>query len=486
MVRTLTKEDVNVTDAESLFDSGALDVTTNNGQPPQPAVREPIFKLTWASFPDRATLGTMIAAQSLDPSVEPVQKSTMQYADKGETLLVVLGGCMSNEPPAINVLQMPVYTPPPALKTAVAAPTEGLSIPGRKAYRESLSVTGITKYPTATPAEDFVLLPRTSPYFNLSFDPIAIVIFLTPEDRLPPIAGPHGRRTVNSWTFPPPRSDYPPDDTGRKDFHTVTDEALQGYAMTAVPTLPNALSPGLPTSDSTSSWRLPWSSSPASPGLSPLNAGMMAQTSQPPRPLRLPSIFWTGGTNVLGCETFSLDTATFRRLIAFNIESAGREEKPRLPLNGGAAVPDLYSPNAPDVALTKMEGYRILATWHADGAVRWVAGFGQENLHTGSRADLASSMQVLGCQLAYIGDAIAIAVRIPVTPATPHDIHHQPHQAPFASPPTYCAAIQDQSHAGQDHGYRSRPGHTRVPHTRRIWRGVHTQVRHDERETIRL
>ena len=370
MVRTLTKEDVNVTDAESLFDAGALDTTTKNGQPVPPAVREPIFKLAWASFPDRATLGTMVAAQSLDPGVEPVQKSTMQYAEKGETLLVVLGGCMSNDPPAINVLQMPVYTPPPVIKTAVAGPSEGLSIPGRKAYRESLSVTGITQYPTATPAEDFVLLPRTSPYFNLSFDPISIVIFLTPEDRLPPVKGPHGRRTVDAWSFPPPRSDLPPDDTGRKDFHTVTDEALQGYAMAAVPTLPNALSPGLSTSDSTSSWRLPWSSSPASPGLSPLNGGTITHHSQPARPLRLPSIFWTGGTNVLGCQTFSLDNATFRRLIAFGIETAGREEKPRLPLKGGTAVPDLHSNNAPDVALTKMEGYRILATWHADGAVR--------------------------------------------------------------------------------------------------------------------
>jgi len=211
MVRTLTKEDVNVTDAESLFDAGALDTTTKYGQPVPPAVREPIFKLAWASFPDRATLGTMVAAQSLDPGVEPVQKSTMQYAEKGETLLVVLGGCMSNDPPAINVLQMPVYTPPPVIKTAVAGPSEGLSIPGRKAYRESLSVTGITQYPTATPAEDFVLLPRTSPYFNLSFDPISIVIFLTPEDRLPPVKGPHGRRTVDAWSFPPPRSDLPPD-----------------------------------------------------------------------------------------------------------------------------------------------------------------------------------------------------------------------------------------------------------------------------------
>ena len=370
MVRTLTKEDVNVTDAESLFDAGALDTTTKYGQPVPPAVREPIFKLAWASFPDRAILGTMVAAQSLDPGVEPVQKSTMQYAEKGETLLVVLGGCMSNDPPAINVLQMPVYTPPPVIKTAVAGPSEGLSIPGRKAYRESLSVTGITQYPTATPAEDFVLLPRTSPYFNLSFDPISIVIFLTPEDRLPPVKGPHGRRTVDAWSFPPPRSDLPPDDTGRKDFHTVTDEALQGYAMAAVPTLPNALSPGLSTSDLTSSWRLPWSSSPASPGLTPLNGGTITHHSQPARPLRLPSIFWTGGTNVLGCQTFSLDNATFRRLIAFGIETVGREEKPRLPLRGGTAVPDLHSNNAPDAALTKMEGYRILATWHADGAVR--------------------------------------------------------------------------------------------------------------------
>jgi syntaxin-binding protein 5 len=364
MVRTLTKEDVNITDAESLFDAGALDGHTAGASS---VVREPIFKLVWASFPDRTALSALIAAQGTDTGVEPVQSSTVQYTDKEETLLVVLGGCLSDEPPAINVLQMPAYAPPPVIKAIVASPTEGLPLAVRKAYRESFSVTGMTKYPTAAPAEDFVLVPRTSPFFNLSHDPIAIVIFLTPDERLPLIKGPHGQRGVDAWSFPPPRSDLPPDDTGRKNFHTTTDEALQGAVMSAVPTLH---SPGLLTSDSNGSWRFPWSSSPASPGLSAFASGAMARNVKPPRPLRLPSIFWTGGTNVLGCEIFSLDTVTFRKLIAYSIEIAGHEEKPRIPLSGGTAVPDLYSVNAAEVGLTKMENYRILATWHADGAVR--------------------------------------------------------------------------------------------------------------------
>lgn len=368
MVRTLTKEDVNVTDAESLFDSGALDKTTVDGKAAPIAVREPVFKLVWASFPDRTALSTLIAAQGLEAGVEPVQSATIQYAEKGETLLVVLGGCLSDEPPAINVLQMPGYTAPPAIKTVVApTSSEGLSIAARRAYRESFTVTGVTQYPTATPAEDFVLMPRTSPFFNLSHDPIGIVIFLTPDEGLPSIKGPHGQRSVDAWSFPPPRSDHPPDDTGRKNFHTVTDEALQGAAMAEFPSLN---SPGMLSPNPTANWRLPWSASPASPGVSAFTSSGMARNAKPARPFRLPSIFWTGGTNVLGCEMFSLDNSTFRRLISASIDSSGSEEKPRIPLSGGTAVPDLYSANAAEVGLTKMENYRILVTWHADGAVR--------------------------------------------------------------------------------------------------------------------
>jgi syntaxin-binding protein 5 len=368
MVRTLTKEDVNITDAESLFDAGALDQQGNGNQPAQPVTREPVFKLVWASFPDRLTLSTLGA---IEQNLEPVEPSTKQYAEREETILVVLGGCLSNERPAINCLQMPVYQAPPTLKVTPLSPSEGLSITTRKAFRESLTVTGVSKYPTQTPAEDFVLIPRSSPYFNLSYDPIALVTFLTPDEKLAQPNALHAKRSVEAWSFPPPRSGLPPEDTGRKNFHTTTDEALSGFAIAAVPTLLNDTRPRLTTSESTASWRLPWSPSPASPGMSAFDSMRdLSLPSKPTRPLRLPSIFWTGATNALGCEIYSLDNPTFRRLIAFGIENSGSEAKPRLPLRGGLAVPDLHSTNAPEVAQVKMENYRIMATWHADGAIR--------------------------------------------------------------------------------------------------------------------
>jgi hypothetical protein len=83
-------------------------------------------------------------------------------------------------------------------------------------------------------------------------------------------------------------------------------------------------------------------------------------------------LFWTGRTNVLGCEIYPLENAVFTRLISWAI-TQGDVKKPRLPgLRGGAAVPDLSSPNAPDPGIVKMDSYRVLVTYSADGYVRYV------------------------------------------------------------------------------------------------------------------
>jgi hypothetical protein len=85
----------------------------------------------------------------------------------------------------------------------------------------------------------------------------------------------------------------------------------------------------------------------------------------------VPSSLWSGVSTVLGCEIFSLSTTNFKRLISHSIENAGHEDEPRLPLYGGAAVPDLQSHGAPDVKVVKLESYRVLATFHADATVRF-------------------------------------------------------------------------------------------------------------------
>lgn len=372
-MRTIEKEDVNVTDAESLFESGALEITAS-GRPQQlTGAREPVFKLAWVSFPDEASLKALLGAQGTPAAGEALTNATVEYADRGETVLVVLGGCVMDAPSAIHLLQLPALVQPPA----AVNPTQGLTLAQRNAFRDALTVTGITTYPTMTPAEDFILIPRSSPYFNLSHDPVAIVIFLTPDPSLPPIQGPHGKRSVDAWEFPPPRSDIAPEDTGRKKFRTVEDEVLGAVPMTAAPLSPayrggRALSAVGSPGTTPPGWRMPWTPPPAaSPNPFFLPSGIPLR-SQAPKAFRLPSLFWTGRTNILGCEIYPLENAVFTRLISWAI-TQGDAEKPRLPrLSGGMAVPDLSSPNAPDPGIVKMESYRVLVTYSADGYVRYV------------------------------------------------------------------------------------------------------------------
>lgn len=392
MVRTITQEDVNVTDAESLFDAGALDDQTRkvdlhavpvflggDGHEAAATVkakrtaepREPIYKLSWASFPDQAAITALMAAQGAEGAGEPLSNATLEYANRSETLLIVLGGTLPQNKPAINLLQMPPFTKP--IANPLSALQEGMSLSTRTAFRDSLRVTGMTQYLTQTPTEDFVLLPRSNPYYGLAHDPIAIILFTTPDPTLPTPPPPNALRSVEAWTFPPPRSDTPPEES-RKDFHTVTNEVQQVMQMTSAPTGPgnNYLSPTIGSPRSPSGWGF-WSPAPASPNLQSYREGTAGKDKRvkPAKQLRLPSIFWTGSTSVLGSEIYALTNESFTKLIRYGIENYGREEKPRLPLRGGIAVPDLSSPNAADPLAIKMEKYRILATWSPDGAVRF-------------------------------------------------------------------------------------------------------------------
>lgn len=388
MVRTIEREDVNVTDAESLFDAGALDDQLRRadlkGQPP--AVREPIFKLVWVSFPDAQAVQTMMTPAWADQGHEPPSEPTLDYASRGETLLVILGGALTDQPPAINVLQMPSYTAPPPRPNISGQPQEGLTLIQRTAYRDSLNATGVTQYQTETPAEDFTLMPRINPFFDLSHDPIAIIILMTPlRNKLPAVDGPFPQRSVAAWTFPPPRSDVPPAETGRKEIRTAAHEIENIVPMTSAPISPAAGhfasmqrsgSNQSAASSQGSGWRIPWLAAPASPKL--LNtairtpdAGFRSKQARSTQALRLPSLFWTGETAVLGANIYPLDNEVFKRLISHAIESEGREAKPRLKIRGGVAVPDLKSPNAPDPVAIKLEKYRVMATWSLDGCVRF-------------------------------------------------------------------------------------------------------------------
>ncbi|WWC93095.1 uncharacterized protein L201_008060 [Kwoniella dendrophila CBS 6074] len=393
MVRTITHEDVNVTDAESLFDAGALDNQLRKVElDPQgneiptavSANREPIFKLTWASFPDQVTLKTQIAAQGVDPTIEPISNATVDYAERGETLLLVLGGQSPGEKPGVNILQFPAYKPPLLRRgTTPMSPSESMPLQERYAYRDSLAPTGSSSYLTKTPPEDFILLPRSNPYFNLSHDPIATIISLTPDYNMPQVKEPTALRGLESWVFPPPRSTVIPPSPGRKNF-VQPGEGEKLVAMTPAPTLgtPSAITPIRSGSFSSTGWRLPWTSpgigSPApSPTLSIPTPdsiyGSGPQKRKVRKQLRLPSSLWSGGLSVLGMEMYSLPTNMFKRLISYQIENSGsdQEEIPRLPIYGGMAVPDLQSHGAPDVKVAKLESYRIFITYHSDCTIRF-------------------------------------------------------------------------------------------------------------------
>jgi syntaxin-binding protein 5 len=353
MVRTITHEDVNVADAESLFSAGALDTQIRpaktatlevsheniDGMPvlaetpvPPKAVdanRVPIFKLAWAGFPDQAALKLMMTVKE----GEPLTNATVEYAERGETLLVILGGQSPNERPGINILQFPAFTPPIAARrgTTPMSPSQSMPVQERYAYRDSLMPTGSSNYPTRTPPEDFVLLPRSSPYYGLAHDPVALIVSLTPDKTLSSTDAPRAERGLDAWAFPPPRSTVIPPSPGRITCQLPgEDEKL--VAMTPAPLVP---SPGTPR---TPGWRLPWTSpAPQSPSLrvptpetslkSPF-VSVERRRERKKRRYRLPSALWSGNLSVLGCELHSLPTPTFKRLISHSIENEGVEDEP--------------------------------------------------------------------------------------------------------------------------------------------------------------
>ncbi len=382
MVRTMTNEDVNMTDAEDLLGAGALAARTGHSkQDPlleeRLTSREPIFKLVWASFPDSASIRLMSAAAHAGAGPEPPSTATTEYADRGETLLLVLGGAPADDAPAINILQFPPYSPAPPVTGKARKPnvnTEGLTRAERSAFRDSLTCTGSSSYPTTTPAEDFLLVPRTSPYFGLAHDPIAIIIMLTPDPTWPAVNGPKAARGIQLLSFPPPRSHVPPASPGRKDhlMRPVADEGT-GFAMSQAPISPGMLSPTpvRPPPASASSWRSPWSSAPASPNpIIYADAAGSRTVAKPVKQLRLPAIVWSGDKSVLRCDVHPLDLPNFKRLIRWTIEEEGREEKPRAPFYGGKAIGDVVSHGAPDPKAIKLECYRIMSTTTLDLSVR--------------------------------------------------------------------------------------------------------------------
>ncbi|KAM0788575.1 hypothetical protein ACM66B_001699 [Microbotryomycetes sp. NB124-2] len=190
-IRVLERAAVNKTTEEDLFVNGR-----------QSADREPVFKLAWSGFPAESVLSRATAAWN-GAQAQP-SDSDAASAITG-TMLTVLGGLLPRDPVGVHVLGLPAYQAP-------AGPTlahGNLSAAAREALKQSVSPIVHHLYPTAAPPEDFVLLPRSSPYFGLSFDPTSIVIVVGMDGRVPVPPSAHASRTIEAWTFPPTTQQAP-------------------------------------------------------------------------------------------------------------------------------------------------------------------------------------------------------------------------------------------------------------------------------------
>ncbi|KAL0576712.1 Lethal(2) giant larvae sro7 [Marasmius crinis-equi] len=162
MVRTMDEVDVNVVDATRLEEH------MNKGASSGPSQREPIFKLSWCSFPN-----------SPDPR-------------GGETALVVLGGSQPEDSAGVTTFWLPAFNPP---TPAVPSTSSDIDPIIRKAMRNAVTTTKSYFYYVEGLVQDYLLVPRESPQFSGTHDPFAILIIRE---------GPRRTRITDGFQFPPP------------------------------------------------------------------------------------------------------------------------------------------------------------------------------------------------------------------------------------------------------------------------------------------
>lgn len=183
-VRTLDEVNVNIVDGNAL--DRYLPGGEGSSTPHTP--REPIFKLAWSGYPN-----------STDPR-------------GGETSLIILGGQYAHDPAGVNVLWLPAFNP----HTAPPLPGEsrGLHPHYRQAMRAAVEVRDAYFYATSGLTQDFLLIPRDSPHYNGTWDPIAI-LYLS--------EGSEHSRTIEAFDFPPPSFLSSTDDTPSATKSTSSD-----------------------------------------------------------------------------------------------------------------------------------------------------------------------------------------------------------------------------------------------------------------------
>lgn len=188
-MRTIEKADVNKATEEDLF-GWSPESDRSNG-------REPVFKLSWSGYPEESLLEKVHGWSGF--GAVPVNSPT-STTPHGGTTLTILGGSLPSDGNSIAVLHFPPFKLP---SQHASSSTIALSAPLRAALRESVTPYHHSFYPTASPVEDYLLIPRDTPHLGNNFDPTAILIITDTDPTLPVLAEPHADRAIDAYSFPP-------------------------------------------------------------------------------------------------------------------------------------------------------------------------------------------------------------------------------------------------------------------------------------------
>ncbi|KIK70617.1 hypothetical protein GYMLUDRAFT_32661 [Collybiopsis luxurians FD-317 M1] len=192
LVRTLEEVDVHNVDAMQL----EAHLAQESKSVPVPE-REPIFKLSWCSFPN-----------SSDPR-------------GGETALVVLGGLNGGDAPGVTVLWLPAFNPtdPPAAQPSTADLHPFI----RASMRSSVQPLNTYFYEIDGTVQDYILMPRDSPHFSGAYNPLSILVV---KETI------HGTRVVEAFQFPPPAFAQHQTGNSNVEAHEESQDTLDDLATT--------------------------------------------------------------------------------------------------------------------------------------------------------------------------------------------------------------------------------------------------------------
>ncbi len=199
-------------------------------------------------------------------------------------MLTVLGGLRSDETPGITTLLFPPFNPPepPAGATTLDSNT-------RTALRKTVTATKSYVYSIEGVPQDFLLLPRESPHFSGTWDPIGILL-LSDNSR--------DTRALEGYQFPPPS--FISALTDEQDKHPPQhpldgEEAIECEIASTLEFM---------------------------------------KSNDDPKPLRLPPSLWSGPGGVLSGHLMSLDRDAYEVLTLGNDE---RQADNTISLRGGSA-----------------------------------------------------------------------------------------------------------------------------------------------------